>query len=282
MTYTAEISRRNPTCFLFVIDQSGSMSDPFGSGEERKKKADTVADWINNWLQNLCVTCAREEGVRDYFHIGVIGYGARVGPAFSGNLAGRDLAPLSEIANSPARVESRTKKVSDGAGGLVDQAVKFPIWFDPKADGGTPMCQGLDEARRVVKEWVDQHPTCFPPVVIHITDGESTERDRDPGASAAAVREVASSDGEALLFNLHLSSVQAAPAMFPANDSGLPDQYARLLFSMSSLLPGHLLAAARREGFPVEEGARGFAFQASLVETIKFLNIGTLPANPLR
>jgi hypothetical protein len=40
----------------------------------------------------------------------------------------------------PARVETRTKKVSDGAGGLVDQAVKFPIWFDAVASGGTPMC----------------------------------------------------------------------------------------------------------------------------------------------
>jgi hypothetical protein len=133
MKYTAEISRRNPSCFLFLIDQSGSMGDPFGSGE-RVKKADAVADWINRWLQNLCVKCAREEGIRDFFHIGVIGYGARVGPAFGGNLAGRDLVPVSEIATSPARVESRTKKVSDGAGGLVDQTVKFPVWFDPERE----------------------------------------------------------------------------------------------------------------------------------------------------
>jgi hypothetical protein len=27
MSYSAEISRDNPTCLLFVIDQSGSMSD---------------------------------------------------------------------------------------------------------------------------------------------------------------------------------------------------------------------------------------------------------------
>jgi hypothetical protein len=30
--YTAEISRRNPGCFLFLIDQSYSMSEPFGGG----------------------------------------------------------------------------------------------------------------------------------------------------------------------------------------------------------------------------------------------------------
>jgi len=28
MSYQAEISRMNPTCFFFLIDQSGSMNDP--------------------------------------------------------------------------------------------------------------------------------------------------------------------------------------------------------------------------------------------------------------
>lgn len=27
MAYSAQINRKNPTCFIFVIDQSGSMSD---------------------------------------------------------------------------------------------------------------------------------------------------------------------------------------------------------------------------------------------------------------
>ncbi len=27
MAYAAEISRNNPTCFLFLIDQSGSMAE---------------------------------------------------------------------------------------------------------------------------------------------------------------------------------------------------------------------------------------------------------------
>ena len=50
--------------------------------------------------------------MRDYFHVGVIGYGAHVGPAFGGSLAGRDLFPVGEIATSPARVDARTKKVT--------------------------------------------------------------------------------------------------------------------------------------------------------------------------
>jgi len=62
--------------------------------------------------------------------VGVLGYGSSVGPAFGGALSGKELASISEIANSPVRVEERAKKVDDGAGGLVDQKVRFPIWFD--------------------------------------------------------------------------------------------------------------------------------------------------------
>src|SRR5579884_675438 len=103
MAYTAEISRANPSCFLFLIDQSGSMSDSFGAGEGTRKKADGVADAINRLLQNLTIKCAKSEGVRDYYHVGVLGYGSSVGPAFGGSLAGQDLVPISEIANHPAR-----------------------------------------------------------------------------------------------------------------------------------------------------------------------------------
>src|SRR5260221_9378773 len=126
MAYSAQISRLNPSCFVFLIDQSGSMTDVFGAGEGNQKKADGVADAINRLLQNLVIKCAKEEGIRDYFHVCVIGYGAHVGPAFAGPLAGRQLVPISEVGNSPARVDQRSKKISDGAGGLVDQQVRFP------------------------------------------------------------------------------------------------------------------------------------------------------------
>jgi len=66
MSYSAEISRTNPSCFLFLVDQSGSMSDPFGDGEVPRKKADGVADATNRLLQNLVIKCAKEEGIRDY------------------------------------------------------------------------------------------------------------------------------------------------------------------------------------------------------------------------
>lgn len=277
MPYTAEISRANPSCFLFLIDQSGSMADPFGAGESSRRKADGVADAINRLLQNLVIKCAKEEGVRDYYHVGVIGYGAHVGPAFSGSLAGRELVPISEIGNMPARIEERTKKVDDGAGGLVDQSIRFPIWFDPVANGGTPMCQALGRAKAILEGWLAQHPACFPPILINITDGEAT--DGDPSAAAEAIRKLSSNDGEVLLFNVHLSSHRATPIEFPDTEAGLPDQFAQLLFRMSSPLPAYMRSIAQQEGYKVSEGTRGFVFNADIVAVIRFLDIGTRPSD---
>ena len=76
MPYTAELSRSNPTALIFLIDQSSSMAEPFGAQPE-KPKAEGVADGINRLLQNLVLKCAKGDGIRDYFHVGVIGYGGR-------------------------------------------------------------------------------------------------------------------------------------------------------------------------------------------------------------
>ncbi|MBU2009127.1 MAG: VWA domain-containing protein [Chloroflexi bacterium] len=273
MSYTAEISRANPSCFLFLVDQSGSMADPFGVGESGKRKADGVAVVINHLLQNLVIKCAKAEGVRDYYWVGVIGYGARIGPAFAGALSGKELVPVSEIASSPARVEERTKKVEDGAGGLVDQKVRFPVWFDAVANGATPMCQALTRAHSITEGWLNQHPDCFPPILLNITDGEAT--DGDPSIPAGSLRALSSTDGNALLFNLHISSQKAAPIEFPDAEEGLPDQHARLLFGMSSNLPEYMRTFAKQEGFRTSEDTRGFVFNADMVAVIRFLDIGT-------
>ncbi|OJW23946.1 MAG: hypothetical protein BGO49_17295 [Planctomycetales bacterium 71-10] len=301
MPYTAEISRTNPSCFLFLIDQSGSMQDVMDPTNLRamdspmvvdgrtythtasgKTKAQGVADAINRLLQNLVIKCAKSEGVRDYYEVGVIGYGGdntayKVGPAFSGALVGREVVPIGEIADSPARIEERSKKVDDGAGGLVDQKIKFPIWFDPVAVGGTPMSQAMTKARDVLSDWVARHPASFPPIVINITDGEWT--DSDPTPAAESVKALSTDDGNVLVFNIHISANQGASIEFPDDESRLGDQYARFLFNLSSPLPSYMQSIARQEGLQVSELSRGFAFNADMVGLIRFIDIGTRPSN---
>ena len=279
MAYKAEISRKNPGCFLFLLDQSGSMEDPFGGGEGGRKKADELATIINKLIHNLSIRCAKSDSIYDYFHVGVLGYGQDtvVKPAFEGALSGRDLVPISELADNPLRIEDRVKKTDDGAGGLVEQTVKFPMWFDPKWAGGTPMCTAFKAASDVVQRWVSEHAKGFPPIVINITDGEAT--DGDPKPEAQALCSLGSDDGAVLLFNIHLSSTAGAPVELPARPDSLPDAFAKQLFEMSSPLTPFMVGRAKELGMAAEDGARGFVFNAQPVQVIQFLDIGTRPAN---
>lgn len=278
MSYSAEISRSNPTCFLFLIDQSGSMAEAVPNTPNRKK-ADAVADVINRLLQNLVIRCAKEEGVRDYFYAGVIGYGTTVGPAFSGALAGKELVSISEIGNMPARVEDRTKKVDDGAGGITEQSIKLPIWFDATANGGTPMCKALGMAQEILQKWIAQHPNSFPPVVIQITDGEST--DGDPSNAMKTVKDLSSQDGNVLIFNVHISSdPKATPIAFPDSAAQLPNDPARILFEGSSVLTPFMRSVANSQhALNLSDGAKGFVLNGDMVLVVQALDIGTRPSN---
>ena len=281
MAYKAEITRRNPSCFLFVIDQSGSMADVYAS--VGKPKSEALADVINRMLQQLVIKCAKSEGIRNYYHVGVIGYGSHngVGPAFGGNLAGRKLVPVSEIADNPARIEERTKKVPDGAGGLVEMTVKFPVWFDSVADGRTPMTEAFEQANATIAEWLGAHPDCFPPVVIHITDGEST--DGDPTGEMRKLTAQASSDGNVILFNLHTNAANPNPFSFPGTGAKLPDPHAKMLFDGASTLPDFMRDVATQDfKLDLADSARAFVLNGDIDLIITAIEIGTRPTLLLR
>ncbi|MHB1423285.1 MAG: vWA domain-containing protein [Gemmataceae bacterium] len=272
MPYAAEISRSNPSCFLFLLDQSKSMLAPIAGGQG-KKKADAVADSLNRLLYTLVLRCVWGQSVLDRFHVGVLGYGRQVAPALGGALAGRELVPIGELARSPLRVEQRVNLVDDGRGGQVEQTIKAPMWFEPSGDGKTPMCKCLERAAQIVSNFLLDHPACYPPLILNLSDGEAT--DGDPEGQAQNLRELASEDGAVLLFNAHISSSAAQTIEFPDREEGLPDAYARRLFRMSSQLPPAMQHSARQAGLSVSADSRGFVFNADLASVVRFLDIGT-------
>lgn len=271
MPYSAEISRSNPTCFLFLLDQSKSMRQALGG--EGRTKADAVADSLNRLLYTLVLRCVSGQAVLDRFHVGVIGYGRQVVPILGGALASRELATIGELARAPLRVEQQVNLVDDGRGGQLEQVVKVPVWLEPAAGGKTPMSLCLERAGQVLSNFLIEHPTCYPPMVLNLTDGEAT--DGDPEISAQRLRELASEDGSVLLFNAHISSSPVPPIEFPDREDGLPDEQAKRLFRMSSVLPPMMQHSARQAGLSVNAASRGFVFNADLASVIRFLDIGT-------
>jgi hypothetical protein len=276
MPYKAEISRSNPSCILFLIDQSSSMREQFSTSDGEKTKAEAVSDVINRALQTLVSKCTKSEGIHDYYQIGVIGYsGMGVSPALAGQLAGRELVPISLIGTYPVRIDKRIKKVQDAKGNTVERKLNFPVWLDPVSAGGTPMCAAFSRAVSILSRWIGEHPGCFPPIVINITDGESS--DGDPLALGGRLMQMHSSDGNVLLFNLHVSSTTRISIEYPESGENLPDDFARELFNISSPLTGYMVKVLNDDGLKCGPKARGFVFNADFTALLRFIDIGTRP-----
>jgi hypothetical protein len=280
--YEKDVSRATPGCIIFVVDQSHSMTDPFAGSA--KSKGEAVATAINRFIGELVTICERgEDKPRHYFDVGLIGYTTdemarpMIGSLLQGPLAGRDLVSIVDLFDNPLDTEVRQK--DDGAGGLIE--IFFPVWYrmpQPDQMNGTPMCAVFQRCRQIAGDWCGLHPDSFPPVVIHLTDGAST--DGNPEQGATSLRALGTRDGYLLLFNCHLSDSQAEGALFPYTEEQLPDEYARTLFRMSSPLPDKMLQLAEKKRIHAPPGARGMAFNADGTKMLLLISVGTPIARP--
>lgn len=277
MPYSADISRANPGCFLFLVDRSGSMVGAL-AGQPGQRKMDQAADAINRILDAVSQRCSSGLDIRDYFHVGVLGYNTdqRGAPVITSALAGtspeQPFLLISQVVET-AQVEERTVRESDGAGGIIEVSRRFPVWLEPHADFGTPMCEALNFASQALENWVGQFPDSFPPIVINVSDGNAT--DGDPEPLAQRIMALQTSDGNALVFNVHLSEMATMPIQFPDSEEGLPDELAERLFRMSSILPEASRNLAASLDLTMNENSRGFVFNADMTSLVQFLDIGT-------
>jgi hypothetical protein len=290
-TYAKSAERANPACIIFLLDQSYSMND--GIAGTPRPKIEALAAGINRFLADLISLCEKgEEKPRHYFDVGVIGYTTDrsdpprtlVGPVLqgaNGTLSSRDLVSVVELFDDPLAIEDRQKMVDDGAGGLISTTVKFPVWYRkpvPDLMSGTPMCAALEYVKNIASPWCDSHPGSFPPVVIHLTDGEAN--DGDPEPPAEALKALSTQDGNLLLFNCHISESPANPVAFPSSEGMLTDDRAKALFRMSSELPETVRARAEIKGISCAPGARGMVFNADGAQMLLLIQLGTVGAAP--
>lgn len=271
-----DITRYTPSCFCFILDQSSSMAEPFGErdGQQPVTKAEAVALAINNLLRNLILSCSKSDGIRNYFEVAVIGYGAEVGPAWQGPLRGQELVPIAQVAQHVLKLEERQVTLAEET----TETIQAPVWITPLAHGSTTMCAALHYAHDILAFWTNRNPSSHPPVIVHITDGEAT--DGDPAPYLDALASLGTGNGRATLFNVHLSSRRAAqPLSFPDQSAPLPDPYARLLFDKASYLTPYMRTIAWENGLPLTEKARAFVLNADPSLLVLALEIGTRPGH---
>jgi hypothetical protein len=270
-----QISRKNPVAFLFLVDQSESMGYVMPS--VNKPKAKHVADVINRNILNLIDLCNKLDGIRDYFHIGVICYnGNGVSNALSKDTSKPIMNLISDVADNIVGEETVVERVDDGLGNMVERKVQFPIWLEAEAYGETPMCAAFVEAKKALSAWCQEYFDSYPPILIHITDGDST--DGDPEDIAEDIKRIGTANGKISIFNIHVSSSATNVIKYPLSDIDIKDEYAKQLFRMSSVFPEHLVQKATHRGYNINASSKCFVFNADAADIVNFFEIGTLPA----
>lgn len=271
--YERDITRQHPALMVLLVDQSGSMQNAWLRGGT---KADGVAESVNNLIQSIVLMSVRQKEVRHYFDLAVIGYsGSTVASMFHGTDIKSPIITISK-ANEIVRRQTVTE------GGL---RIERHVWVEARAAGQTPMCLALATAKDITEKWAAQHEESFPPIVLNLTDGAGN--DGEPLPVAEELLQVRTKYGSALLLNCHISGPlderdgdkpearSDKPILFPDEKFPLPSQYARDLFEMSSALPDSFRRRAIDLEFDVTEGARGYMYNATKADVVRFLSVGT-------
>ncbi len=257
--YNKTVGSDNPSMFVILLDQSGSMVEDFAGSDKMTRAAQAV----NRVIAELGRASLKESEHSPRCRIEVIGYGNESAESIVSGM-------ITDVMAHPTELVS--EEVVDSKGGLTE--MKSGIWVKPKANGGTPMTYAYERAAEKVSAWIQDHPDCFPPVVINITDGEPN---RPESAKAAANRlmELASSDGQVLLMNAHIQETPADSILVPVSLPESISPSAKFLFDISSEIPDNLLANAISSGLPAGKGSRAFLYRANAEALIKLINFGS-------
>jgi hypothetical protein len=258
--YSSEISRKNPALITFLLDCSYSMSEAYGT--TGASKGQFLARITNKCIDNIILSCEKGDELRGYFEIGIIGYSDNdeiILPVKS----------IIDLANNPKKM-IKVKDKKDG----VDMEYEQPVWLeDPTRKANTNMIEGFETAKSVISKWTGDHKGSFPPVLIHVSDGQWTTESPVEFVQNMPL-DVYTDDGPAIIMNIHISNDPGDPIAFP-NIEPDGNEYLKGLFKMSTELPATFLKRAQEEYAAVVSGARGYMFNANPEDLSKFFDIGT-------
>lgn len=273
--YSTLWSSATPGYIIILIDQSASMREEF---VDNKNKAEFTASVINDTINDLILQCSSGNMVKDRLFVSLIGYGGKGGTSVDDVRSGY----IGSFADNPLRFEVIKKNIPDGYGDFIEIEEEVPIFIEPTCpeNGLTPMAEAFDFAKQLVEAWVSKKPNNPAPVIINISDGYPFtgrgNEDKDMHNTinnAYEIMSIKTNDGNPLIFNVHLGIGQECS--FESEPENLPDEDAKLLFSISSEVPEVYKEVGKRYGFDIKPNSRGFISNASPDSFIKFISFGS-------
>lgn len=263
-------SSATPGFLIILIDQSGSMLSPYSGNESRTVFASKVINRVINEI-------IQKNFTKNRCFISVIGYNHNVKELCSGY--------LTDLYNNPLRIETIKKKISDGAGGLVEQEIKMPIWIEPiTQDGATNMKGAFLMAKQLVEKWMQDKPQNPAPVIINISDGIPYYEGKDPHICMQETIQVAKDimnlsceDGNVLIFNAHIDNNGNQTVKCPSEKDEVKEagEGAEFLFEITSVIPEGYKDAASKNDLTIKDGAHGCIFAANEIDLINLINFGS-------
>lgn len=284
--YTRRFSRRHPGLFVFVLDQSRSMSEPVLG--MNCSKADFAATALNELIYAMLDQTPIDDDTgerRKYIYLSVLGYSDEVVSLLTPDGSPIDLPTLGKHPLGQTTV-SRDVYISGTGTFQSVQETTRPYWIKPSWVNATQMDKAFIRARDLIRTWLHSPPEPgqapreqgFPPVIIHITDGEDNGI-YDPEPLSYEIRSEGTQQGATLIFNCHFTANMQDPTIFPTREDEVRhlSPFAAKLLAMSSIIPEPLiLNASEVTGRPIASGARGFIYNSNAEVLVKFLNFGTL------
>jgi hypothetical protein len=219
MDYEKMISRANPALIVLALDDSASMADDLpGTSDPKYKWVERYCGIIfNDLLERSSDVKGNDVVVKPRYYIHVIKYGST--PELWGTKE-MDIQTAVEMFSHCGN--------SLGLGGQL---------------GGTDAKAALEQAYDYLQKALatDRFKDSFPPMVFHLTDGESQT---DASDVANQIKQLSTNDGNVLLVNAYIGTQTSLtykdPADFPGytdvSEAG-PSQDNVRLFEMSSQAP---------------------------------------------
>lgn len=267
-------SSATPGLLIILIDKSGSMTLPFGCETETRTVFATRV--INRVINDIIKKNFNGTEPKNRCFISVISYCADVVEECSGF--------LKDLYKSPKRIDTVKKKVSDGAGGLVEKEIKMPIWVEKTdKDTWTDMHGAFVMAKKLVEDWINDKPDNPAPVIINISDGipyydhkSEIECMQETKQVAQEIMNIGNADGNVLIFNAEIGGTNHT-INYPSDESEVENagEGAKFLYDISSVIPEGYKQAAQKNELSVKEGSRGCVFNTDAEGLIKLIDFGS-------
>lgn len=231
--YVQPSTRLTPALVIYLIDASASMNDPCGPNMTKMALVNTA---LREGIKGMVLRSMRDNKVQPRYHIAMFAYSTVVLDLLDGIRALPDLMRV----GGPPELQ---------AGG-----------------NGTDTAAGFSMVEKLLQEYLTTYKSCPAPLVCHLTDALHTTQ--DPSPIVQRIRAMSVDDGSVLVENVLMAEKMLRKPVKDwqkwegvSNARHLSDNYARLLFTLSSPLPesyrqnmnksaGHQLQKDARLFFP--------------------------------